>query len=126
MYGSHITKGEIVETVFMSTTTIDEAKLANSDSEADLTNTQEEESRQVYHTAKTIQKLVANMKLTMPWPPSSEDLESESAIVPDLLYNMMAWILSRTDCISIQKWRPLWLRSLSPCVRGSEANVHSK
>ena len=103
MYGSHITKGKIVETVFMSTRTIDEAKLANSDSETDLTNTQEEESRQVYHTAKTIQKLVVNMKPTMPWPPSSEDLESESTIVPDLLYNMMAWILSTQSEYSVER-----------------------
>ena len=34
------------------------------------------------------------MKPTMPWPPSSEDLKSESAIVPDQLYNMIACILS--------------------------------
>ena len=103
MYGSHITTGEVVETVFMSTTSIDEEQLANSDSEADLTNTQEEVSRQVYHTAKTIQKLVANMKPTMPWPPSSEDLESESATVPDLLYNMMAWILSTQSEYSVER-----------------------
>ena len=48
--------------------------MANSDSEPNLTNAQDEVSCQVYHTAKTIQKLVANMKPTMPWPPSSEDL----------------------------------------------------
>lgn len=103
VYGSHITKGEVVETVFMSTTSIDEEKLANSDSEANLTNTQEEISRQVYHTAKTIRKLVVNMKSTMPWPPSSEDLENESAIVPDLLYNLMAWILSTQSEYSVER-----------------------
>ena len=103
VYGSHITTGDVVEIVYMSTASIDEEQLANSDSEADLTNTQEEVSRQVYHTAKTIQKLVANMKPTMPWPPSSEDLESESAIVPDLLYNMMAWILSTQSEYSVER-----------------------
>ena len=72
VYGSHVNTGEVIETVFMSTMSIDEEQLANSDSEADLTNTQEEVSHQVYHTAKTIQKLVANMKPTMPWPPSSD------------------------------------------------------
>ena len=39
----------------------------------------------------------------MPWPPSSEDLESESAIVPDLLYNMMAWILSTQSEYSVER-----------------------
>lgn len=103
VYGSHVTTGEVVETVFMSTTSADEEQMANSDSEADLTNTQEEVSRQVYHTAKTIQKLVANMKPTMPWPPSSEDLENETAIVPDLLYNMMVWILSTQSEYSVER-----------------------
>ena len=68
--------------------------MANSDSEPNLTNAQDEVSCQVYHTAKTIQKLVANMKPTVPWPPSSEDLECEIEMVPDLLYNMMACVLS--------------------------------
>ena len=39
----------------------------------------------------------------MPWPPSAEDLESESAIVPDLLYNLMAWILSTQPEYSVEK-----------------------
>ena len=51
VYGSHIKTGEVIETIFMITASIDEEQLANSDSEADLRNTQEEESRQVYHTA---------------------------------------------------------------------------
>ena len=50
VYGSHVTTGEVVETVFMSTTSVDEEQMANSDSVADLTNTQEEVSRQVYST----------------------------------------------------------------------------
>ena len=76
VYGSHFKTEEVVETVFKSTTSVDEEQIANSDSEPDLTNAQDEVSRrQVYHTAKTIQKLDANMKPTMPWPPSSEDLE---------------------------------------------------
>ena len=75
VYGSHFKTGEAVETVFKSTTSVDEEQIANSDNEPDLTNAQDEVSRQVYHTAKTIQKLDANMKPTMPWPPSSEDLE---------------------------------------------------
>ena len=77
--------------------------IPNSDSEPDLTNAQDEVSRQVYHTAKTIQKLDASMKPTMPWPPSSEDLESEIEIVPDLLYNMMVWILSTKSEYSVER-----------------------
>ena len=75
--------------MFKSTTSVDEEQMANSDSEPDLTNAQDEVSRQVYRTAKTIQKLVANMKPTIPWPPSSEDLECEIEILPDLQYDGM-------------------------------------
>lgn len=103
VYGSHVTTGEVVETVFMSTASVDKEQMAISVSEADLTNTQEEVSRQVYHMAKTIQTLVANMKPTMPWPPSLEDLECESAIVTDLLYNTMAWILSTQSEYSVER-----------------------
>ena len=125
VYGSHVKTGEVVETVFMSTTSIDEEQLANSDSEADLTNTQEEVSRQVYHTAKTIQKLVANMKPTMSWPPSSEDLESESAIVPDLLYNMMAWILSTQSEYSAERVSNISPDVNRPALSLSQDLIHS-
>ena len=44
---SHATTGEVVKTVSMSTTSVDEEQMTNSNTEADLTNTQEEISRQV-------------------------------------------------------------------------------
>lgn len=53
--------------------------------------------------AKMIPKLVGNMKPTMAWPPSSEDLDCENPIVPDLLYNMMAWILSSQSGYSVER-----------------------
>ena len=109
IFGSHVTAGEVVETVFKSS--VDEEPISDSDIETDFTTEQEDESRQVYHTAKMIRKLVANMKPTMPWPPSSEDLDSESTIVPDLLYNMMAWILSSQSDYSVER-----VSNLSPNV----------
>ena len=39
----------------------------------------------------------------MPWPPSSEDVECENVIVPDLLYNMVAWILSSQSKYSAER-----------------------
>ena len=109
VFGSHVTTGEVVETVFKSS--VDEEPGSDSDIEKDFTTEQEDESRQVYHTAKIIRKLVANMKPTMPWPPSSEYLDSESTIVPDLLYNMMAWILSSQSDYSVER-----VSNLSPNV----------
>ena len=93
VYNTEVETGKVVETVFKDT--IQGEQIPESDSETDLTDTQQEGNYQVYHTAKMIRSLVANMKPTMPWPPgSAEDLECDSVIVPDLLYNMMAWILS--------------------------------
>ena len=43
------------------------------------------------------------MKPTMPRPSSSEDLEGEIEIVPDQLYNMMAWILSTKSEYSVER-----------------------
>ena len=89
----------------------DEEPISDSNIETDFTTEQEDKSRQVYRTAKIIRKLVANMKPTMPWPPSSEDLDSESTIVPNLLYNMMAWILSSQSEYSVER-----VSNLSPNV----------
>ena len=75
----------MVETVF-KLSSVDEEPISDSDIETDFTTEQEDESQQVYHTAKMIRKLVANMKPTMPWPPSSEDLDSESTIALEVLW----------------------------------------
>lgn len=101
VFGSHVTTGEVVETVFKSS--VDEDQISDSDIETDVTREQEDESRQVFRMAKMIPKLVGNMKPTMAWPPSSEDLDCENAIVPDLLYNMMAWILSSQSGYSVER-----------------------
>ena len=70
--------------------------------------------------AKMIRKLVGNMKPTMAWPPSSEDLDCENAIVPDLLYNMMAWILSSQSRYSVER-----VSNLPPNVHRLDTLIHS-
>ena len=33
------------------------------------------------------------MKPVLSWPPKADELQSDAALVPDTLYNMLAWIL---------------------------------
>lgn len=51
----------------------------------------------VYHAAKTIRTLISGLQVRMPWPPTAEDLDCDATIVPDLLYNMLAWICSPSE-----------------------------
>ena len=78
VYSSEVKTGEVEETVFMNTTSADGKQMTENDSEEDLTDAQEDESRQVYHTAKIIRSLLVNIKPTMPWPPSTEDIKCQS------------------------------------------------
>ena len=34
------------------------------------------------------------MKPVLSWPPKADELQSDAALVPDMLYNMLAWILT--------------------------------
>lgn len=52
VFGSHVTTGEVVETVFKSS--VDEDQISDSDIETDVTREQEDESRQVFRMAKMI------------------------------------------------------------------------
>lgn len=52
VFGSHVTTGEVVETVFKSS--VDEDQISDSDIETDVTREQEDESRQVVRMPKMI------------------------------------------------------------------------
>ena len=52
VFGSHVTTGEVAETVFKSS--VDEDQISDSDIETDVTREQEDESRQVFRMAKMI------------------------------------------------------------------------
>lgn len=65
------------------------------------------------------------MKPTMPWPPSSEDLECEIEIVPDLLYNMKAWILSTKCEYSVERVSGISLEVHRLALSLSQDLIHS-
>ena len=55
---------------------------------------EDEKYLHVYHTAKMIRSLVMEMKPVMALPPTEDDLDCSDTLVPDLLYNLFAWICS--------------------------------
>ena len=65
-----------------------------SDAPGDSLEVQDTASYQIYHASKLLRSLLLEMKPSMPWPPSPQDLDDGSSIVPDLLHNMFAWMIS--------------------------------
>ena len=90
VFNASIEKGEIIETVYSASVPgPDEITFESADP---LQNDQS--AYQVYHTSKVIRSLLLDVKPTMEWPPTLHDVETENELVPDLLYNLLAWIFS--------------------------------
>ena len=94
VYNSHVDVGEVVETVVKNSTQYEEYEGEVLEENDGTTDTVVDESYQVFHAAKVIRKLLVDVKSSMKWPPTPDDLDSGSTMVPDMVYNMMAWILS--------------------------------
>ena len=89
VYSSHVTTGEVVETVV--NTSGDQWEDEEGIEEVTTKAKEDEKYLHIYHTAKMI---VTEMKPVMTWPPTEDDLDCGDTVVPDLLYNMLAWICS--------------------------------
>ena len=50
----------------------------------------------VYHCAIIINKIIKSMDDTMPWPPPPEYICEENIEIPDILYNLLAYIITGT------------------------------
>ena len=92
VYSSHVTTGQVVETIVNTSG----EQWANEDGIEEVTQETNEDEKylHVYHTAKMIRSLVMEMKSVMAWPPTEDDLDCSDTLVPDLLYNLFAWICS--------------------------------
>ena len=56
-----------------------------------------EEDTSVYHCGIIIHKLISNLEDTLPWPPSASDICEDNIQVPDLLFNLLAYIITGTE-----------------------------
>jgi len=55
----------------------------------------DELARHVYYTAKAIRKLtLSEANSSVPWPPTGSFINEQSVTIPDLLYNLIAWVLT--------------------------------
>ena len=93
MYYSSIKTGDVVETIVTNSVSSTESD-RQSDIPVDFLRVHDTPSYQIYHASKLLRSLLLEMKPLMPWPPTLEDIDDGTAIVPDLLYNMFAWMLS--------------------------------
>ena len=92
VYSSHVTTGQVVETIVNTSG----EQWVNEDGIEEVTQETNEDEKylHVYHTAKMIRSLMMEMKSVMAWPPTEDDLDCSDTLVPDLLYNLFAWICS--------------------------------
>ena len=101
VYNAKVKKGEIIEHMFSySSMSENGSEVTEPEHECEANNTYS----QVYHTSKQLRSILLDLKNAIPWPPSPDDLRgSDSDLVPDLLYNMLAWILTSNTDFSSQR-----------------------
>ena len=102
IYSELLPKGQIIEEGIGN-------QQISEESDIDFENDFEKEDNQakhLYHSAKLLRSIVTDKKYTVPWPPVPDDLTENNIVIPDLLYNFLAWLLSddnSTDPVSAQK-----------------------
>ncbi len=85
VYCDEVSKGQIVECGL------------NRSSESEIFATEPGDvpsKNHVYHVAKSVRAALLSQEPNMPWPPFSNNIEEENIMVPTVVYNLLAWILS--------------------------------
>lgn len=54
----------------------------------------EDENLAIFHCGIIINRLLKGMKTTLPWPPSPDNFTRDNIEVPDLLYNLLAYMMT--------------------------------
>ena len=107
-YSANVEKGEIVESL------VSHSDMTDGGLESGLEEIDEQDPRprkdiahQVYHASKELRNLLLDVKPVLSWPPKADELQSDATLVPDMLYNMLAWILTSDTEFSTE-----WVTSL--------------
>ena len=108
VYSANVEKGEIVESL------VSHSDMTDGGLESGLEEIDEQDPRarkdiahQVYHASKELRNLLLDVKPVLSWPPKADELQSDATLVPDMLYNMLAWILTSDTEFSTE-----WVTSL--------------
>ena len=94
VYSANVEKREIVESL-VSQSDVTDGGLESGAQEIDEQGprARKDVAHQVYHASKELQNILLDVKPVHSWPPEADELQSDAALVPDMLYNMLAWIL---------------------------------
>ena len=94
VYSANVEKGEIVKSL------VSQSDMTDCGLESGAEEIDEQDSRarkdvahQVYHASKELRNILLDVKPVLSWPPKADELKSDTVLVPDMLYNMLAWIL---------------------------------
>ena len=60
-------------------------------------------AHQVYHVSKELRNLLLDVNPVLSWPPKADELQSDAVLVPDMLNNMLAWILTSDTEFSTER-----------------------
>ena len=103
VYSANVEKGEIVESL------VSQSDMTDGGLESGVEEIDEQDPRarkdiahQVYHTSKELRNLFLDVKPVLSWPP-----KADATLVPDMVYNMLAWILTSDTEFSTE-----WVTSL--------------
>ena len=101
---ANVEKGEIVFSLVLQSDMTD----GGLESGAEEIDEQDPRARkdvahQVYHASKELRNLLLEVKPVLSWPPKADELISDPALVPDMLYNMLAWILTSDTEFSTER-----------------------
>ena len=94
VYSANVEKGEIVKSL-VSQSDMTDCGLESGAEEIDEQDSgaRKDVAHQVYHASKELRNILLDVKPVLSWPPKADELQSDTALVPDMLYNMLAWIL---------------------------------
>ncbi len=93
VFSGAVSKGQIVEAAIQQT--------AESIENIDL-NVESGESNNLFHTAKAMRLDLKSMDSPVPDIPTAKDLTEENIVIPDSLYNFLAWTVTDNEDVEVR------------------------
>ncbi len=91
VFNAGVSVKELMESLLSKIDTDEEEVYEKDDDESAQTD---QEPATIYNCGVLGHTLIQDMQTTMPWPPSPTDISQDKIVVPDLLYNLLAYIIT--------------------------------
>ena len=62
-----------------------------------IVHDEHDENMAIFHCGIILNRILKSVKTSLPWPPSPDDFSKDNIDVPDLLYNLLAYMLTGSD-----------------------------